>query len=80
MGDALRRLRQAAGLSQPGLARAAGVPVGTLRNWEQNLRVPRLDTAFKVAKALGCSMEELADVVIARKPRGDKPATKRKGK
>ena len=67
MGDRLKRLREEAGLSQPKLARAAGVPVGTLRNWEQNLRVPRLDTAFKVAKALGISLDVLADAVAVRK-------------
>jgi transcriptional regulator with XRE-family HTH domain len=60
MGERLQTLRQGAGLSQPALARAAGIPVGTLRNWEQDLRVPRLDVAVKLADALGCTLDELA--------------------
>jgi transcriptional regulator with XRE-family HTH domain len=67
MGDRLKKLREEAGLSQPKLAKAAGIPVGTIRNWEQNLRVPRLDTAFRVAKALGISLDLLADAVAVRK-------------
>ena len=60
VGDRLQKARQAAGLSQPQLAEAAGVPVGTLRNWEQGRRVPLLDTAKRVADALGCTLDELA--------------------
>jgi transcriptional regulator with XRE-family HTH domain len=60
MGQRLRRLREAADMSQPELARAAGVPVGTLRNWEQGRRIPRFDTAAAVAWALGVSLDDLA--------------------
>ena len=69
MGERLKKVREKAGMSQPELAKAAKVPVGTLRNWEQGLRVPRLDTAFKVAKALGVSLDLLADAKADRKPR-----------
>jgi transcriptional regulator with XRE-family HTH domain len=74
MGERLARLRRAAGLSQPQLAELVGVPVGTLRNWEQDRRVPLLDTAARVAGALGVSLDELAPPVPppARKPRGNK--------
>jgi transcriptional regulator with XRE-family HTH domain len=75
MGNRLQRLRLEAEMSQSELARAAGVPVGTLRNWEQDRRIPRLDTARDVAKALGVSLDDLT---------GDAPATqqakRRKGK
>lgn len=80
-GQALGRLRRAAGLTQEGLAHAAGVPVGTLRNWEQGRFVPRLDTAARVARALGADLGELAgDSVEATPPprrhqrKGDRPA------
>lgn len=33
-------IRQRAGLSQPAFAARIGVPVGTLRNWEQGHRSP----------------------------------------
>lgn len=60
MGERLKRLRQAVGLSQPQLAKAAQVPLMTLRNWEQNRRIPRLDAAMSLARALGVTLDELA--------------------
>jgi transcriptional regulator with XRE-family HTH domain len=60
MGGRLQRLRKAAGLSQSQLAQAAAVPIGSLRNWEQDRRMPLLDTAARVASALGVSLDELA--------------------
>jgi transcriptional regulator with XRE-family HTH domain len=79
MGERLQELRRAAGLSQPGLAQAAGVPVGTLRNWEQGRRVPLLDTAAAVARALGVTLDDLAGTPAGpvkfpkrhRPPKGD---------
>ena len=68
----MQRIRLAKGLSQTQLARAAQVPVGTLRNWERGRRTPLLDTAARVADALGVSLDELAG-------RTEKP-TERKGK
>lgn len=68
MGQKLKRLREERSLSQEDLAKAAGVPIGTLRNWEQDRRVPRLDTAAKVAHALGCRIDTLvSDVEMTRK-------------
>jgi transcriptional regulator with XRE-family HTH domain len=60
MAVRLKRLREAAGLSQAALAKAAGVPVGTLRGWEYARRTPLLDAAARVADALGCTLDELA--------------------
>jgi len=65
MGERLQRLRQAKGLSQADLAARARVPVGTLRNWEQGRRVPRLDAAAAVARALGISLDVLAGGLAA---------------
>ena len=59
-GQRLQRLRQRAGYSQPQLASRADVPVGTIRGWEQGRRVPNLDVAARLAKALGVSLDELA--------------------
>jgi transcriptional regulator with XRE-family HTH domain len=36
-GEHLRRLREGAGLSRAELARRAGFPASTLRNWEGDL-------------------------------------------
>jgi transcriptional regulator with XRE-family HTH domain len=58
-GQRLKRLRQAAGLSQAKLARAAGVPHGSPRNWEYDLREPLVGAAAKIARALGVTLDEL---------------------
>ena len=60
MGVRLQELRQQAGLSQSQLAKAASIPVGSLRNWEQGLRLPRLDAAYRLAQALGITLDALA--------------------
>ena len=50
MGIRFQELRQEKGLSQSELARAAGVPLASLKNWEQGRRMPAFDAAFKLAK------------------------------
>jgi transcriptional regulator with XRE-family HTH domain len=75
-GRRLQRLREQAGFSQPRLAGGADVPLGTLRNLEQDRRVPRLDTAAALAAALGIGLDELAGdsfAVPAKKPRKKSP-------
>jgi transcriptional regulator with XRE-family HTH domain len=62
-GQHLRALRAAAGLSRAELARRAGVPVGTLRNWEGDRGFPNLPTAMRLAEALGVPVELLAEGV-----------------
>lgn len=68
MGERMRRLRERSGLSQPQAAERAGIPVGTLRGWEQDRRQPLLDAAARLADAIGCTLDELAG-------RGQTPAT-----
>jgi transcriptional regulator with XRE-family HTH domain len=72
MGERLKRLRHAAGLSQSQLARAAGVPASTLRQWEQGRRLPSLEGFFAVADGLGVTLDELA----GRTPKPRKAAAK----
>lgn len=76
-GERLKELRQGAGLTQEGLAAAAGVPVFNVRNWEQNHREPRWDSFCKLAQALGACCEDFADVEGVAEPL---PAKKGKGK
>jgi transcriptional regulator with XRE-family HTH domain len=69
-GQRVKRLRLAAGLSQSGLARAVGIPVDTVQNWETGRRAgPRLETAVTVAAALGVTLDELAGPPPKKKPR-----------
>jgi transcriptional regulator with XRE-family HTH domain len=62
MGQRIQRLRKAAGLSQSELARASGIPLGTIQGWEHNRREPLLSAAAKIALALGISLDELAGI------------------
>jgi transcriptional regulator with XRE-family HTH domain len=81
-GQKLKNLRETAGMSQVQLASTSGVPVGTIRDYEQVKRDPLLPTAIKLAKALGVSVEVFAECVSkeesedkerAPKPRGRPP-------
>lgn len=55
-----RLLREQAGMSRPGLAKAGNVPTGSIRNWEQGRREPMLSAAAAVATALSVSLDVLA--------------------
>lgn len=55
--EKLKALRAEAGLSQTGLATASGIPVGTIRDYEQGKREPLLSNAQKLARALGVSLD-----------------------
>ncbi len=58
LGQRLQRIREAAGLTQVGLAEKTGLPVSNIRNWEQDHRTPNIFALFKIAKALGAPMED----------------------
>ena len=75
MGQQLQKLRRAKGLSQPQFAEAAGVSVGALRNWEQGRRLPYIDAAYRVAQALGITVDQLIGDAF-----GQVEKKKRKGK
>jgi transcriptional regulator with XRE-family HTH domain len=71
-GQHLRALREGAGLSQPELARKAGIPLGTLRHWEGGDRgMPRLPALLRLAEALGVRVERFAEGV--EDPEEDEP-------
>ena len=57
MEQSLRQLREAKGLSQEKLAGLAGVTMGTVRNLEGG-STPRLDTARRIAEALGVTVDD----------------------
>jgi transcriptional regulator with XRE-family HTH domain len=65
-GEHLRALREQAGLSRAELARRAGVPASTLRNWEAGPGFPTTRSAagfMRLAGALGVPFERLAEGV-----------------
>lgn len=52
--------RSRAGLTQAELARRAGVPQSVVSDLENGKTLyPRLDTAMALAKALGCTIDDL---------------------
>lgn len=60
--DNLQRLRQAAGLSQSQLAKAAGVNVRVYQNYEQGVRdisKAQLSTLLRICKALSCKLSDI---------------------
>lgn len=79
-GKKLQELRERAGLSQSELATASGVPVWSVRGYEQGRREPLWSVLFKLADALGVSVEEFRTAIdtnseppAAKKPASDTP-------
>ncbi len=70
LGQMLARLRRGAGMTPEELARKAGVPLVSYRNWEYDHRVPGLVMAGKLARALGVPLQVLAECAEADEHRG----------
>lgn len=58
-GQAIRRERKAAGLSQAALAERIGVAQPTIVRWEDGTRAPDVNALSAVAEALGVSAADL---------------------
>src|SRR3954451_21012565 len=61
-GEIIKRLRQEAGLSQAGLAAAAGIHTRQITRYESAEQQPALGVAHRLAQALGVTLDELAGV------------------
>ena len=79
-GGHLRSLRERAGLSRSALARQAGVPVATLRNWESDRGFPSLAACLRLAEALGVPVERLAEGVDDPAEGNEEPAPKKRSR
>lgn len=61
-------LRKEQGLSRGELSRRSGVPIRTLEGWSSRARLPRdVYQIYKVAKVLGCRIEDLIEPELAEK-------------
>jgi transcriptional regulator with XRE-family HTH domain len=72
LGAAIRVLRQNAGLTQEGLAHAAGLTFGTVARTELAQATPRWASVRAIVEALGVTWAELGaaiDVVERARPR-----------
>jgi DNA-binding XRE family transcriptional regulator len=67
MAQKIRDLRDARQLTQEKLAQLVQVTTKTVWLWEHGERVPNLKTAARLAKVLGCTIDELAGVKKAGK-------------
>jgi transcriptional regulator with XRE-family HTH domain len=76
-GQHMRALRAEAGLSRAELARRAGVPASTLRNWDHDRGFPHLRSLLRMAEVLGVPVERLAEGV--EDPAEDEPVPGQEG-
>lgn len=74
--EKLKELREKAGLSREQLSQTCGLARGTLRDYEQGLRMPTLESAVKLATALGTDCRAFAECMTdsgaakVKRPRG----------
>ena len=67
LGKRIRRARQMRGMTQSELADAAGVGANYVPRIERGEMVPSVEAAWRVARALGVSLDELCGPVPVRR-------------
>lgn len=55
----IKEMRDRAGITQAALAEELGTTQACIASWETSASVPRTDKLPKIAKILGCSINEL---------------------
>lgn len=63
----MKHLRAGVGMTQEMLARTADLPLGTITRIEGGKVNPRVDTAEKIASALGVTISDLLDPNLNKK-------------
>lgn len=56
---AIKKIRESAGMSQEALANASGVTRVSIARYESGERIPPLDIAARIARALNCTIDDL---------------------
>ncbi|WP_234705667.1 MULTISPECIES: helix-turn-helix domain-containing protein [Sinorhizobium] len=69
IGSNIRRIREFAGVSKRGLAKAAGVSWSQMKKCEDGARRISAGSLFAVARALNCSIDEFWKASTRAKPR-----------
>jgi transcriptional regulator with XRE-family HTH domain len=64
LGKMLERRRAELDLTHEQLAERAGLPLPTMRNYLYNRREPSVSVANRLAKAVGVTLQELADCAM----------------
>ncbi|MEY2808135.1 MAG: helix-turn-helix transcriptional regulator [Planctomycetia bacterium] len=78
MKNNVERTREARGMSQSDLAKAAGVSRQSIHALERGAHEPRLSLAYRVADALGATLESVFPA--PQKAPAKKPAAKKTAK
>lgn len=61
----LKEARVKAGMTQAEVAKLTGIPLGTLRRWEQKINEPPIDAIIQLADTYGVSCDELLGSAFA---------------
>jgi len=69
VGEKLRELRNAKGITADTLCRALGISVGSYRNYERNDRNPTYETLIKIADYYDVTV----DYLLGREPQKERP-------
>ena len=59
LGENIKRLRKFSGLSQTQLAQKTGVIQTEISKWEKGKKLISLENTAKIAKAIGCEVDDL---------------------
>lgn len=73
----LKEARVKTGLTQRDVAEKTGIPLGTLRRWEQGVNEPDTDTIIKLADLYGASMDEILGSGFAKDSKQEMSADER---
>lgn len=57
--QAMKRLRKKHKISQPIFAAVSGIPLDTIRMYEQGRTLPSVERLFIIADTFGCALDEL---------------------
>jgi DNA-binding XRE family transcriptional regulator len=63
LGQRIQRVRAEAGKTQNDIAAAAEVPLTTYQSWEVDRREPSWRSLVRLARVLGCVVEDFADTI-----------------
>ena len=64
IGQKIRNLRKLRGLTQAELGSMVGLPGDRIRQYENDVRTPRIDKLTAITKALGADPSALSDINI----------------
>lgn len=58
----VREARETKGITQDELSDAIGISRQSIKKWEHNQTMPKIDVLVRVANYLGCSVQSLYDI------------------